>query len=98
MSDEFPSLTELFKPLLQLLMLTWKHSAHYNSPARLVVVLREICNDLITQASNYLAGQEILQDEPPVAVEKLKTTLTVMGTFKSYYFDYKVLACARTTF
>ena len=31
-------------------MLIWKHSRYYNSPSRLVVLMREICNDLIEQA------------------------------------------------
>jgi dynein heavy chain len=61
MSDEFPQMSELFKPMMHLLMLTWKHSRYYNSAARLVVLMREICNDLITQGCNYVVGHEIMQ-------------------------------------
>jgi hypothetical protein len=35
-------------------------------------------------------GEEIFKGEPQEAVEKLKTTLRICGTFKSHYFDYKV--------
>ena len=43
-------LVELFKPIMHTLMLVWKHSKYYNTAARLVVLMREICNDIIMQA------------------------------------------------
>jgi hypothetical protein len=60
MSDEFPALVEQFKPIMHLLLLVWKHSRYYNSAARLVVLIREVCNDLINQATTFLGGAEIL--------------------------------------
>ena len=87
--DDFPKLTDLFKPILHLILLIWKHSKYYNTATRLVILIREICNDLIMQACRFLAGDEILQMDPNEAAENLKTTLKVLGTFKSYYFDYK---------
>lgn len=80
-SDEFKQMVELFKPIMHLMLLIWKRSMYYNSPARLVVLIREICNDLIKQASSFLGGAEIMQDEPQVAVDKLKTTLQVSGRY-----------------
>lgn len=41
----------LFKPILHIVLLIWKNSAHYNTPARLVVLMREICNSIINQVS-----------------------------------------------
>ena len=70
-------------------MQVWKHSKHYNSPARLVVLMREICNDLISQARNYVDADQLFQMEPTEAVERLMVTLRVCGSFKSVYFDYK---------
>lgn len=96
--DDFPSLTELFKPMLHIILLIWKNSKHYNTPARLVVLMREICNSLINQARKYLSGELIFsligQDEAAQAVEQLKTTLQVCSAFKSTYFDYKATANA----
>jgi dynein heavy chain len=51
--------------------------------------MREICNDLIMQACKYVPGDEIMEMEPQEAVDKLRMTLKILGTFKSYYFDYK---------
>ena len=61
MSDEFKDLAELFKPIMHLLMLCWKHSRYYNTAARLVVLMREICNDLIQQV-------RLAKPNPPILV------------------------------
>eukprot|EP00976_Prorocentrum_cordatum_P004108 80468-Prorocentrum_minimum.AAC.1 len=37
-----------------------------------------------------------MHEEPPIAVEKLKCTLQVLGMFKSYYFDYKARSTTET--
>jgi dynein heavy chain, axonemal len=54
MMDEFQALAELFKPIMHLIMLIWKHSKYYNNAARFVTLMREICNDLIMQVRDPL--------------------------------------------
>lgn len=84
--------------MLHIILLIWKNSKHYNTPARLVVLMREICNSLIIQACKYSSGEQIFtlieQEDAAKAVDQLKTTLLVCGTFKSTYFDYKATANA----
>jgi dynein heavy chain len=96
--DDFPKTVELFKPMLHIILLIWKNSKHYNIPARLVVLMREICNSLIKQATKYVSGEQIFamieSEEANLAVTMLKTTLHVCGAFKSTYFDYKTTANA----
>ena len=88
-SEAFKTLTELFRPIIHMIMLVWKHSKFYNKPARLVVLMREICNDLIRQATAYVDPGQLFECEPQEAVDRLMVTLKVCGTFKSVYFDYK---------
>ena len=84
--------------MLHIILLIWKNSKHYNIPARLVVLMREICNSLIKQATKYVSGEQIFamieSEEANLAVTMLKTTLHVCGAFKSTYFDYKTTANA----
>ena len=80
---------ETFKPAVHLLLMVWKNSQFYNTPARLVVIMREICNALIAHARAYVNAEELFSIESTEAEQRLKTTLRVMGTFKSVYFDYK---------
>ena len=44
--EAFAELPELFAPIMQRVLLVWKHSGHYNTPARLVVLVRETCNEV----------------------------------------------------
>ena len=88
-SEAFQGLTQAFRPIVHLIMLVWKHSQFYNTPARLVVLMREICNDLIRQARSYVNPEQLFEMEPQEAVDRLLVTLKVCGTFKSVYFDYK---------
>ena len=96
--DDFPKLSELFKPVLHVILLIWKNSKHYNTSARLKVLLRQICNSLINQASKYVSGEEIFAlieaDEAHVAIENLETTIQVCDAFKQTYSAYKATAAS----
>jgi|TARA_B110001469_G_scaffold127753_1_gene150265 dynein heavy chain len=74
---------------MHLILLTWKHSGHYNAPGRAVVLVREVCNDLIQKSREFVQAEEIFNVEPLDAVAKLQTTLKVCGAFKQQYFAYK---------
>lgn len=71
-------------------------------PARLVVIIREVCNAIINAAVKFVSGKQIFdliaEEQASSAVTKLKTTLRVCGDFKRVYFNYKVrsaTACRR---
>ena len=88
-SEAFSDVASVFKPLMHTILLVWKHSKVYNTPGRLVVLMREICNDLIRQAAGFVSGDQLFEMEPQDAVDALKVCLRVSVTFKSTYFDYK---------
>ena len=94
--SSFEGLTTCFRPIIHLILLVWKGSAYYNTPSRLVVLLREICNCLIRQACGYVNGTLIFEmieaDEARKAEDMLRTLLRVFGAFKSTYWDYKAKA------
>lgn len=43
-----------FPPLLHVIMLIWNHSKFYNVPGRVIVILQEICNEIIEQVSQHI--------------------------------------------
>ncbi|OQS01624.1 dynein heavy chain [Achlya hypogyna] len=93
---DFTALGELFRPMMHSILLVWKWSRFYNTPPRLVVLVRQICNEIIRKAFAYMNGTQLFQliasDETPRALEVLKTTLRVCAHFKAVYFDYKAKA------
>ncbi len=47
-SLDLTEIAELFVPIMHTILLIWTYSQHYNTPARLLVLIREICNAIIT--------------------------------------------------
>jgi len=92
-SKELTDISELFVPILHTILLIWQYSQHYNTPSRLVVLIREICNAIIDQCKAKIGGAEIftLIDSGDVkeAHEKLSLVVDVCYKFKDAYFDYK---------
>ena len=60
--QDFTLLHELFIPIMHTILLIWKNSRYYNTPPRLVVLIRQICNAIISKASqDYINGPMIFQ-------------------------------------
>ncbi|KAF0701432.1 Aste57867_8074 [Aphanomyces stellatus] len=56
---DFTALPDLFRPILHSILLVWKWSRFYNTPPRLVVLVRQICNELIRKAFAYMNGKQL---------------------------------------
>jgi dynein heavy chain len=93
---EFERLIFHFKPIMHITLLIWKMSAYYNTPSRLVILIRQLCNTIIRHASAYLNGDTIFElidaGETQSAVKLLQSALRVVGKFKNAYFDQKAIA------
>lgn len=92
---DFENLPRVFRPIMLTILLIWKHSHHYNTPPRLVVLIREICNAVIKRSQTYLSGEELfrlLETDRSIAVRKLQNMLKVCGTFKSTYVMFFFLS------
>lgn len=66
--DDFPALTELFKPMFHTMLLIWKHSGYYNTSAKMVTLIREMCNDLIMQACKFVPGMQSILVSPDLSL------------------------------
>ena len=95
---EFQSLHELFPPIMHTCLLIYKNSGHYNTPPRLVVLIKEICNAIITRASDYINGPQVAgalaagSEEVPEVCKRLETTIDMCTKFKDAYFEYRAKA------
>jgi dynein heavy chain len=94
--SDFEKLPETFRPIMHILLLVWKNSKYYNTPARLVVLIRQICNAIIASAGRFLTGKQVFEmiaeENSSTALAKLKALLKVCGDFKRVYFKYKGVA------
>jgi dynein heavy chain len=56
---EFDKLDRMFDGIFHTILLIWKHSKYYNKLSRLAVLIREICNSVISEAMRYINGHLI---------------------------------------
>jgi dynein heavy chain len=93
---EFTEIPDLFVPIMHVILLIYTYSQNYNTPSRLVVLIREICNAIINQCRNSIDGDKIFafirNEEPKEAHDKLTLALDVCSKFKDAYFEYKAKA------
>jgi len=59
-TSDFNEMMQQFPPLLHVIMLIWNHSKYYNVPGRVIVILQEICNEIIEQVSIYMYIKKII--------------------------------------
>ncbi|KAL8434815.1 hypothetical protein ACSSS7_002952 [Eimeria intestinalis] len=76
---ELTAVLESLEPTFETILLIWQYSRFYNKPSRLVVLVRQLCNAIITQVMRYVSGQDVFkllqQDEPKEALDKLSFAL-----------------------
>ena len=77
--NDFDSITNLFQPILHVTA-SVEVLAYYNTPSRLVVIMREISNTIIRQATSYLEGDALFDlidaGDTSIVVKKLEATLS----------------------
>ena len=74
---DLTEVAELFRPFFHRLLQVWKHSQHYNTPARLAVLLRQLCGALVAKARAHICAGQLFSLDPPEALERLLVTLKV---------------------
>lgn len=87
--NELPS-SGVFRRIFHFMFLLWTQSTFYNTPNRLVFLIREVCNDLMDMAADTIGVAEMAEGfEKKDVVERISTVLSICGEFKASYFKCK---------
>ncbi|XP_077979817.1 dynein beta chain, ciliary-like [Glandiceps talaboti] len=79
----------LLPSLMHVVCLIWAHSQYYNTPARIIVLLQEICNQLIELTRVFLEPAEIFKGEAEESLEKTRTAINVLRVFRDTYDEHR---------
>jgi dynein heavy chain len=94
-SADFEQLPKLYDGIMHTILLIMKCSKYYNTPVRLIVPIRQICNTIINQALRHINGPQVFSmiaaEEANECLDKLESTLRGCTAFKEVYFKYKDL-------
>ena len=88
-SSEFSEVEQLFPPMMFTISLVWKNSSYYNTPARLLVLLQEVCNDAISKMKVFIAAEEIFKLEPEESLVRIKSGIKALEEMKLSFFGIK---------
>uniref|UniRef100_A0A8D3CJW0 Dynein axonemal heavy chain 11 n=1 Tax=Scophthalmus maximus TaxID=52904 RepID=A0A8D3CJW0_SCOMX len=83
--DGFPHLETFIPALFHTLFLIWTNCQSYQRPARMVVLLQELCNLLIEQATTYLSVDLLAREDPLESLQLVKTAIQVFRCFRGSY-------------
>ncbi|KAJ8288109.1 hypothetical protein COCON_G00007680 [Conger conger] len=87
--EEFRGLQPLIAPLFHLLCLVWTHCDSYRSPARIVVLLQELGNHFIQQATVFLCPEQLLKSETEEALEQVQAAVALFHCVKETFWMYR---------
>jgi dynein heavy chain len=98
-SMDFESMDQHFDGVLHTILLIWRYSKYYNTPTRMAVLIREICNTVISKATNFISGPDIFgmiaSEDSAECYDKLDRTLQICTAFKDTYVLYRDIAAAQ---
>ncbi|KAM6995333.1 dynein axonemal heavy chain 11 [Tautogolabrus adspersus] len=83
--EEFCHLDTFTPALFHTLYLIWTNCQFYQRPARIVVLLQELCNLFIEQASTYLSADLLLREDPVENLQMVKKVIKVLRCFRNSY-------------
>ncbi len=73
---------------MHVILLIWRHSRFFNTPARLAALVQGVCDDVIWRAREFMA-QEGLWSEPHEVARRLMLTIEQCVALKDAYLVYR---------
>jgi dynein heavy chain len=84
-TTDFIEAKHLFKPMFHIIGLVYDNCQHYATASRIVVLLQEICNLVMKQASEHLEPMELFKGEVDEALVKIDDTFDSLKTFRDEF-------------
>ncbi|XP_065217396.1 dynein beta chain, ciliary [Planococcus citri] len=85
---DFSEIIPCIKPLMHVICLVWSQCKFYCNSARIITLLRQICNLFINQAKRYLDPSSIFQSDVDEAKQRIQWCLNVFKVLRNVYDEY----------
>ncbi|XP_021069297.1 dynein heavy chain 17, axonemal isoform X2 [Mus pahari] len=85
---DFTMLPSYIVKVLSTICFIWATSEHYNTPSRVIVILREFCNQIIEMTRTYLSPDEVLKGLQGEIEEVLNNISLSVGVLKELFHAY----------
>ncbi|CAF1546398.1 unnamed protein product, partial [Didymodactylos carnosus] len=88
-TTDFSETQPLYGPLFHTLCLMWANCKSYRRPARIIILLQEINNLIMKQASEFMEPIDLFKGEPDESMEKINQTCRALDAYQLAYNHYK---------
>ncbi|ESO06976.1 hypothetical protein HELRODRAFT_171011 [Helobdella robusta] len=88
-AKSFEDIRMSYHVLMHCLCLIWTNSNYYNKSERIIVLMQEICNFLITMCRSYLDAHDIFKGEVDETLVKVQTAVNNLIYFKEVFKHYQ---------
>ncbi|KAM7334656.1 hypothetical protein ACRRTK_007976 [Alexandromys fortis] len=85
---DFTVLPSFIVKVLSTICFIWATSEHYNTPSRVIVILREFCNQIIEMTRTYLSPDEVLKGLQGEIEEVLNGISLSVGVLRELFHAY----------
>ncbi|KAH0517950.1 Dynein heavy chain 17, axonemal [Microtus ochrogaster] len=85
---DFTVLPSFIVKVLSTICLIWATSEHYNTPSRVIIILREFCNQIIEMTRTYLSPDEVLKGLQGEIEEVLNGISLSVGVLRELFQAY----------
>ncbi|XP_055083623.1 dynein axonemal heavy chain 11 isoform X2 [Periophthalmus magnuspinnatus] len=84
-TNGFAQIKQCIPSLFHTILLIWTNCRSYQRPARIVVLLQQLCNLLIDQAGTYLSEDVLLREDTKESLQMVQRALDIFLSFKKNY-------------
>ncbi|CAF3394532.1 unnamed protein product [Rotaria sp. Silwood1] len=88
-TTDFGETQPLYGPMFHTLCLMWVNCKAYRRPARIIVLLQELNNLIMKQASEFMEPLDLFKGEPDESMDKINLTVRSLEAYQSAYLQYK---------
>ncbi|XP_036920260.1 dynein heavy chain 17, axonemal [Sturnira hondurensis] len=85
---DFTALPTFIAKALHTICFIWATSKHYNTPSRVIVILQELCNQIIELTRTYLGPEEVLKGLQGEVEEVLHSISLSVAVLRELYRTY----------
>ncbi|PNJ88261.1 DNAH17 isoform 1 [Pongo abelii] len=85
---DFTMLPTFIAKVLDTICFIWATSEYYNTPARIIVILQEFCNQIIEMTRTFLSPEEVLKGLQGEIEEVLSSISLAVNVLKELYQTY----------
>ncbi|CAF4383721.1 unnamed protein product, partial [Adineta steineri] len=88
-TTDFGETVPLYGPMFHTLCLMWANCKAYQRPTRIIVLLQELNNLVMKQASEFMEPLDLFKGEPDESMEKINQTVRALEAYQNAYTHYK---------